>query len=150
MLCCLVSGGAGYLPWADANNIVVVFPQATSNLLNPKGCWDLWGYTGPQVRCSGLLVVWVGRSRGPQRALARAVRVPPNPLLRLPLRLLFLLQYASNIGTQTLAMKRVFDVLMSHPITPNRTELVGAEAAQAQWEATHMHTHVMARALGQQ
>jgi len=58
------------------------------------------------------------------------------------------LQYASNIGTQTLAMKRVLDVLMSHPITPNRTELVGAEVAQAQWEATHMHAHSLARARG--
>jgi poly(3-hydroxybutyrate) depolymerase len=36
----------GYNPWADANNIVVLYPQATSNALNPKGCWDWWGYSG--------------------------------------------------------------------------------------------------------
>jgi poly(3-hydroxybutyrate) depolymerase len=37
----------GYLEWADANRIVVVFPQIAPSLLNPKGCWDFWGYTGP-------------------------------------------------------------------------------------------------------
>lgn len=35
----------GYLPWADANNIVVLFPQAATTLENPEGCWDWWGYT---------------------------------------------------------------------------------------------------------
>lgn len=37
----------GYLPWADANNMVMLFPQAQSNLLNPKGCFDWWGYSSP-------------------------------------------------------------------------------------------------------
>ena len=39
---------AGYNEWADANNIVVLYPQArTANLgfANPQGCWDFWGYT---------------------------------------------------------------------------------------------------------
>lgn len=49
---------AGYNPWAAANNIVVLYPQATAvrkRLLgialpwpNPLGCWDWWGYTGPE------------------------------------------------------------------------------------------------------
>lgn len=37
---------AGYNEWADANNIVVLYPQArTANLgfANPQGCWDFWG-----------------------------------------------------------------------------------------------------------
>jgi len=38
---------AGYLPWARANGIVVAFPQVASQPLNPLGCWDWWGYTGP-------------------------------------------------------------------------------------------------------
>lgn len=38
--------GSNYVSWADANGIVVVFPQAISNLVNPKGCHDWWGYTG--------------------------------------------------------------------------------------------------------
>lgn len=37
---------AGYNAWADANNIIVVYPQAVSNALNPKACWDWWGYSG--------------------------------------------------------------------------------------------------------
>lgn len=38
---------AGYLPWARANGIVVAFPQAVVQPLNPLACWDWWGYTGP-------------------------------------------------------------------------------------------------------
>ena len=38
----------GYNNWAESNNIVVLYPQATANALigNPKGCWDWWGYSG--------------------------------------------------------------------------------------------------------
>ena len=37
----------GYNAWADANRIIVLFPQAeTSPFLprNPNGCWDWWSY----------------------------------------------------------------------------------------------------------
>ena len=34
---------AGYNGWAEANRIVVLYPQATATPLNPKGCWDWWG-----------------------------------------------------------------------------------------------------------
>ena len=40
---------AGYNGWAEANDIVVLYPQAAKSLLmplNPQGCWDWWGYTG--------------------------------------------------------------------------------------------------------
>lgn len=40
---------AGYNRWADANRIVVLYPQAERSHfwpLNPAGCWDWWGYTG--------------------------------------------------------------------------------------------------------
>lgn len=39
---------AGYNAWAEANKIVIVYPQAVKNLMlnNPNGCWDWWGYTG--------------------------------------------------------------------------------------------------------
>lgn len=30
----------------QANNMVLLFPQAISNVLNPKGCFDWWGFTG--------------------------------------------------------------------------------------------------------
>ncbi len=36
----------GYERWADANQLVVLFPQAVSIPgRNPNGCWDWWGYT---------------------------------------------------------------------------------------------------------
>ncbi|RDJ97383.1 extracellular catalytic domain type 2 short-chain-length polyhydroxyalkanoate depolymerase [Cupriavidus lacunae] len=38
---------AGYAPWADANDVVILYPQAISIpiTINPKGCWDWWGFT---------------------------------------------------------------------------------------------------------
>merc|ERR1719487_141001 len=40
---------AGFNTWAEANNIVVVYPYAVANQLlgNPNACWDWWGYTDP-------------------------------------------------------------------------------------------------------
>jgi predicted esterase len=40
---------AGFNTWAEANNIVVVYPYALANqaLSNPNACWDWWGYTDP-------------------------------------------------------------------------------------------------------
>lgn len=39
---------AGYNQWAEASNIIVVYPQTVSTLIdNPKACLDWWGYTGP-------------------------------------------------------------------------------------------------------
>ena len=39
---------AGFNRWADALNLVLLYPQTESSLmpLNPKACWDWWGYTG--------------------------------------------------------------------------------------------------------
>jgi len=49
--------GAGYNEWAETNHIVILYPQAravTTSLMlfslpwpNPAGCWDWWGFTGP-------------------------------------------------------------------------------------------------------
>jgi hypothetical protein len=36
----------GILRWADAYRLIVLFPQAEKSSVNPKGCWDWWGYTG--------------------------------------------------------------------------------------------------------
>ncbi|WP_281545216.1 PHB depolymerase family esterase [Grimontia sp. SpTr1] len=55
----------GINEWADANNIIVLYPQAkTRQLINPKGCWDWWGYTrydysfksGPQMNAVNKMV----------------------------------------------------------------------------------------------
>jgi len=35
----------GYNEWAEANNIIILYPQATSVILkNPNSCFDWWGY----------------------------------------------------------------------------------------------------------
>jgi poly(3-hydroxybutyrate) depolymerase len=43
----------GYLPWADSNNIVLLFPQTIARhdfslegVANPNACWNWWGYGG--------------------------------------------------------------------------------------------------------
>jgi len=41
---------SGYLPWAEANGIVLAFPQVAVSAVNPLACWDWWGYTGPDYR----------------------------------------------------------------------------------------------------
>lgn len=42
---------AGYNEWAEANDIIVLYPQATAiqnfSTFNPAGSWDWWSYTGP-------------------------------------------------------------------------------------------------------
>lgn len=36
----------GYLEWGETNNIKILFPQSVKSNINPKGCFDWWGYTG--------------------------------------------------------------------------------------------------------
>ncbi len=55
---------SGYLPWAQANNIVLAFPQVAGGASNPYACWDWWGYTGADYRFRNgaqmiLLADWV-------------------------------------------------------------------------------------------
>ena len=38
--------GSGFARWADTNRLVILFPQVEASILNPKACWDWWGYTG--------------------------------------------------------------------------------------------------------
>jgi poly(3-hydroxybutyrate) depolymerase len=39
---------AGFNRWADVHRLAVLYPQTRSSFLplNPKACWDWWGYTG--------------------------------------------------------------------------------------------------------
>lgn len=65
---------AGYNEWAEANGIVVLYPQVRSSRvapLNPLGCWDWWGYTGEEYATKA----------GPQIA---AVRSMIDALMREP------------------------------------------------------------------
>lgn len=41
-----IPGETGFLPWAEANRLILLFPQVAPSALNPQGCWDWWGYTG--------------------------------------------------------------------------------------------------------
>ncbi len=41
---------SGYLRWAEANDIVLAFPQVAPAANNPFACWDWWGYTGEDYR----------------------------------------------------------------------------------------------------
>ncbi|GAM26473.1 hypothetical protein SAMD00019534_096480 [Acytostelium subglobosum LB1] len=36
----------GYNELADSNNMIILYPQAQANPLNPRGCFDWWGFTG--------------------------------------------------------------------------------------------------------
>lgn len=38
----------GYNELAEANRLIVLYPQVAPSPRNPKGCWDFWGYTSPQ------------------------------------------------------------------------------------------------------
>jgi poly(3-hydroxybutyrate) depolymerase len=40
---------SGYVEVAEANDIIILFPQIVKNLIlgNGYGCWDWWGYTSP-------------------------------------------------------------------------------------------------------
>jgi poly(3-hydroxybutyrate) depolymerase len=37
---------SGFAQVADENRLIVLFPQVLSSSVNPRGCWDWWGYTG--------------------------------------------------------------------------------------------------------
>jgi hypothetical protein len=37
---------AGFNQWAEANNIIIIYPQTHVRFDNDNGCWDNWGYTG--------------------------------------------------------------------------------------------------------
>jgi hypothetical protein len=59
--------GSGFARWADTNRFVILFPQVSASVLNPKGCWDWWGYTGndyltkdaPQIAAIWKMVEWL-------------------------------------------------------------------------------------------
>jgi len=35
----------GFARYADTNRLVVLFPQIAGSVVNPRGCWDWWGYS---------------------------------------------------------------------------------------------------------
>ncbi|MGD0928374.1 MAG: PHB depolymerase family esterase [Streptosporangiaceae bacterium] len=41
--------------YADTNHLVILYPQAIASVIpvNPEGCWDWWGYDGPNFAVKG-------------------------------------------------------------------------------------------------
>ena len=53
---------SGYNSWAEANDIVVLYPQSRKSPVNPKSCFDWWGYSGPEYASNvGVQMVTVNR-----------------------------------------------------------------------------------------
>jgi poly(3-hydroxybutyrate) depolymerase len=58
---------SGFAEIADQNRLIILFPQARASTINPKGCWDWWGYTGlgylgkdaPQIKAIWAMVEWL-------------------------------------------------------------------------------------------
>lgn len=90
---------AGYNEWADANNIIVLYPQTQAlGFTNPQSCWDWWGYldkdptetptyllkSGKQIRAIKAMIdhVTSGAASAPQPAspapLAPVVILSPD------------------------------------------------------------------------
>ena len=56
----------GFNAWAEANNIVVLYPYVKVSRTvpyNPKGCWDWWGYSG----------VYYGTNQGVQMKFVKRI-----------------------------------------------------------------------------
>ncbi len=54
---------AGYNPWADTNDIVVLYPQTVAGGSNFEACWDWYGYDSPDY----------AKKTGPQMAMVKAM-----------------------------------------------------------------------------
>jgi len=72
---------AGYARWAEANHIVLLYPQVAPTQaarlgstwqLNPQACWDFWGYTQDAAAWAGQPLRFAQRS-GPQLRAVRAM-----------------------------------------------------------------------------
>jgi poly(3-hydroxybutyrate) depolymerase len=76
--------------YADTNNMIVLYPQATTMAGNPRGCWDWWGYqspqypvkNGPQMRAVINMVAALGGTEpgtGPSPTSPATTPPAPNP-----------------------------------------------------------------------
>ncbi len=56
---------AGFNRWAEQMQVVVLYPQTRASYfpLNPKACWDWWGYSGKDFDLrSGVQPSWIARA----------------------------------------------------------------------------------------
>jgi hypothetical protein len=74
---------SGFLQVAEANNIIVVFPQNVKSIENDIGCWDTYGFTGKDFATrKGAQVQVVHRML--QRILGNDIRFTENGGIREP------------------------------------------------------------------
>ena len=70
--------GSGFARWAEANRYVILFPQVSAiPILNPKGCWDWWGYTGEDYLTKDapqIAAIWRMAERLAERPMAMETR----------------------------------------------------------------------------
>lgn len=67
---------AGYNRWAESNRMIVLYPQAHETPLNPRSCWDWWGYDdaayatrdGRQIRAVLAMLERLGGNSAPPDA----------------------------------------------------------------------------------
>ena len=78
--------GSGFAQWADGNRLVVLFPQVSANpLLNPKGCWDWWGYTGKDYLTKDapqIAAIWKMVERLAERPIAKVTGLADQHAVR--------------------------------------------------------------------
>lgn len=72
--------GAGFNRWADRARVVVLYPQTRASYLplNPRACWDWWGYSGADYDTrSGAQIRFLARLL--EAASAAAPTPPASP-----------------------------------------------------------------------
>jgi len=69
---------AGYLQWAEPNNIIVLFPQAAASLFheNPEACFDWWGYVDANYAFKN------SQQMATFRNMVKAIGTPSGPVLK--------------------------------------------------------------------
>lgn len=74
---------AGYNEWADANNIIVLYPQTVATTVtpfNPNGCWDWWGYVNADYAKKSSMQTTIVRAMATRIASrSSAPSAPPAP-----------------------------------------------------------------------
>ncbi|HUQ61628.1 PHB depolymerase family esterase [Lentzea sp.] len=73
--------------YADTNNMIVLYPQATTMSSNPRGCWDWWGYqsaqyavkSGPQMTAVVNMVRALSGRGGPTTTTTTTTTTQPVP-----------------------------------------------------------------------
>ncbi len=74
-----VYGHAGFNRWADANRIIVLYPQVVRSAVfpyNPDGCWDWWGAVGPLFYTGPTFMVRSGVQLSAVKAMVDRLTAP--------------------------------------------------------------------------